>query len=216
VRPQEPPHRAPRRVELKDPRAGNASVRRYYLTPSTPTAAPGEAEALYLMMKIAANGSTSRLYQRLVSEEKIASSAGGWYSGSGLDSGSIGIYAVAAEGVDLGKLEASMDNVLHELRERGVTESELDRAKKAFIAEFVYESDSQSALARRYAEGALLGQTIEQVNDFPAAIARVTVADIARVAAKHLDIRNSVTGTLIPVPSEPEREAALKPGPGKL
>ncbi len=216
VRPQEPPHRAPRRVELKDPRAGNASVRRYYLTPSISTAAPGEAEALYLMMKIAANGSTSRLYQKLVSEEKIASSAGGWYSGSGLDSGSIGIYAVAAEGVDLGKLEAAMDGVLHELREKGVTEGELDRAKKAFIAEFVYESDSQSALARRYAEGALLGQTIEQVNDFPAAIARVTVADIARVAAKHLDIRNSVTGTLIPVPSEPEREAALKPEAGKL
>ena len=216
VRPQEPPHRAPRRVELRDPRAGNASVRRFYLTPSTPPAAPGEAEALYLMMKIAANGSTSRLYQRLVSEEKIASSAGGWYSGSGLDSGSIGIYAVAAEGMDLGKLEAGMDSVLHELREKGVTEGELDRAKKAFIAEFVYESDSQSALARRYAEGALLGQTIEEVNDFPAAIARVTVEDIARVAAKHLDIRNSVTGTLIPVPSEPEREAALKPGPGKL
>jgi zinc protease len=216
VRPQEPPHRAPRRVELRDPRAGNASVRRYYLTPSAPTAAPGEAEALYLMMKIAANGSTSRLYQRLVSEEKIASSAGGWYSGAGLDSGSIAIYAVAAEGVDLGKLEASMDGVLHELREKGVTQSELDRAKKAFIAEFVYESDSQSALARRYAEGALLGQTIAEVNDFPAAIARVSVEDIARVTAKHLDIRNSVTGTLIPVPSEPEREAALKPEPGKL
>src|SRR5262245_47914655 len=216
VRAQEPPHRAPRRVELKDPRAGNASVRRYYLTPSTPTAAPGEAEALYLMMKIDANDSKSRLYQRLVSEEKIASSAGGWYSGSGLDSGSIGIYAVAGEGVDLGKLEAGMDSVLHELREKGVTEAELDRAKKAFIAEFVYESDSQSALARRYAEGALLGQTIDEVNAWPAAIARITVEDIARVAAKHLDIRNSVTGTLIPVPSEPEKEAALKPGPGKL
>ena len=216
VRPQEPPHPAARRVELKDPRAGNASVRRYYLTPSVPTAAPGEAEALYLLMKIAANGSTSRLYQQLVSEEKIASSAGGWYSGSGLDSGSIGIYAVAAEGVDLGKVEASMDRVLHELREKGVTASELDRAKKAFIAEFVYESDSQSALARRYAEGALLGQTIEQVNDWPAAIARITADDIARVAAKHLDIRNSVTGTLIPVPSEPESTAALKPIAGKL
>ena len=33
-RPQEPPHRAARRVELKDPRAGNASVRRFYLAPS--------------------------------------------------------------------------------------------------------------------------------------------------------------------------------------
>src|SRR5262249_60292607 len=82
VRPQEPPHRAPRRVELKDPRAGNASVRRYYLTPSTPTAAPGEAEARYLIMKIAANGSTSRLYQRLGAEGKKAPSARRLDSGS--------------------------------------------------------------------------------------------------------------------------------------
>jgi zinc protease len=97
-----------------------------------------------------------------------------------------------------------------------VTANELDRAKKAFIAEFVYESDSQSALARRYAEGALLGLTIDQVNEWPAAITKVTAEDIARVAVKHLDIRNSVTGTLIPVPSEADSTAALKPAAGKL
>src|SRR5215475_7256621 len=64
LRPQEPPSRAPRRVELKDPRAGNASVRRFYLAPSLPKAEPGEAEALYLLMKIVGHSSTSRLYQR--------------------------------------------------------------------------------------------------------------------------------------------------------
>ncbi len=91
VRPQEPEHRSPRRVELKDPRAGNASVRRYYLAPALTKAAPAEAEALYLLMKIAGGGGTSRLYQSLVVQEKVASSAGGWYSGLSLDSGSIGL-----------------------------------------------------------------------------------------------------------------------------
>jgi zinc protease len=214
-RPQEPQHRAPRRVELKDPRAGNASVRRFYLTPSIPNAAEGEAEALYLLIKIAANGSTSRLYQRLVSEEKVASSAGGWYSGTNLDSGSIGLYAVAANGVDLDKVEASIDRVVHELREKGVTAEELERAKKAFIAEFIYESDSQSALARRYAQGVLIGQTIEQINDWPVAISKVTVDDIKRAAVKHLDIRRSVTGRLIPTAPEPEADAALRPAADK-
>jgi len=210
-RPEEPPHRAPRRVELKDPRAGNASVRRFYLTPSIPGAEPGEAEALYLLMKIVGNGSTSRLYQKLVTEEKLASSAGGWYSGSGLDSGSIAVYAVAAPGVGLDKVEAGIDRVLHELRETGVTAGELDRAKKAFIADFVYESDSQSALARRYAEGALLGLTIDQVNGWPDAIRKVTAEDVRNAAVKHLDIRRSVTGTLIPTPAEAESDAAVKP-----
>lgn len=211
VRPQEPPHRAPRRVELKDPRAGNASVRRFYLAPSMPVAAPGEAEALYLLMKIVGNGSTSRLYQKLVTEEKLASSAGGWYSGSGLDSGSVAVYAVAAPGVELDKLEVGIDRVLHELREHEVTAGELDRAKKAFIADFVYESDSQSALARRYAEGALLGMTIEQVNNWPDAIRKVTAEDIKRAAVNHFDIRRSVTGTLIPTPAEAESDAVVKP-----
>jgi len=214
LRPQEPPHRAARRVELKDPRAGNASVRRFYLAPSIPNAAEGEAEALYLLMKILANGTTSRLYQKLVVEEKIASSAGGWYSGTGLDSGSLGIYAVAVEGGDLDKLEAGVDRVLHELREKGVTADELERAKKAFIADFIYESDSQSALARRYGEGLLIGQTIEQINDWPAAIAKVTAEDVKRAAVKHIDIRRSVTGRLIPVAPEPE-SGALKPASGR-
>jgi zinc protease len=215
LRPQEPPHRAARRVELKDPRAGNASVRRFYLAPSMPNAAEGEAEALYLLMKVLANGTTSRLYQGLVSEEKIASSAGGWYSGTGLDSGSLGLYAVAAQGVDLDKLEAGIDRVLHEVREKGVTAEELERAKRAFIADFVYESDSQSALARRYGEGMLIGLTIEQINGWPAAIAKVTAEDVKRAAGKHLDIRRSVTGRLIPAAPEAESGAALKPASGR-
>jgi zinc protease len=208
VRPQEPEQRAPRRVELKDARAGNASVRRYYLAPAVTTAQPREAEALYLLVKIAAGGGTSRLYQELVAKEKVASSAGGWYSGLNLDSGTIGIYAVAAEGVPLDKVEQSMDRVVHDLREKGATQPELDRAKKQFLAEFVYESDSQEAMARRYGSGLALGLTVEQIESWPEAIAKVTLADLKQAAAKYLDIRSSVTGTLVPVNPEPENVVA--------
>jgi zinc protease len=208
ARPQEPEHRAPRRVELKDPRAGNASLRRYYLAPAMAKAPAGEAEALYLLMKIAGTGGTSRLYQRLVVQDKLAASAGGWYSGFALDSGSIGLYAVVAEGAGLDAVEKAMDAVVHDLRENGVTEAELERAKKQFIAEFVYESDSQQTLARRYGAGLALGLTIAQIDGWPAEIAKVTLADLKRVAQKYLDIRHSVTGTLIPIPAEAEAPSA--------
>ena len=207
VRPQEPPSRAPRRVELKDPRAGNASVRRSYIAPAYRKAAPGEAEALHVLMKIAGGGSTSRLYQRLVAEQKLASSAGGYYSGSALDSGSIGIYAVAAQGVGLDKVEEGFDAVLHELRTTPVKADELERAKKSLIADFIYEADSQSALARRYGEGLVIGQTIAEINEWPNAVARVTAEDVQKVAEKYFDIRASVTGTLIPVEAGPEASA---------
>jgi zinc protease len=211
VRPQEPEHRSPRRVELKDPRAGNASVRRYYLAPALTTAAPREAEALYLLLKIAGTGGTSRLYQSLVVEEKLASSAGGWYSGLGLDSGMIGLYAVAAKEASLDRVEQAIDRVVRDLREKGVTAAELDRAKKQLLAEFVYESDSQEALARRYGAGLALGLTVAQIDSWPAAIAEVTLADVQQAAEKYLDIRRSVTGTLIPARSEPESIASPTP-----
>ncbi len=156
-RPSDPPQRAARRVEYSDPRAGKASFHRDYVVPSYITAKPGEAEALDLLMKIAADGATSRLYKRLVVEEKIASSAGGSYQGSGLDYGTISLYAVADNAANLPKVEASIDKVLAEVRDNGVTEAELKRARSSYIADYIYENDDQASLARRYGWGLSVG-----------------------------------------------------------
>jgi zinc protease len=205
VRPQEPPPRAARRVALEDPRAGKASLHRDYIAPSYVTATPGEAEALDLMGKILAEGATSRLYKKLVVEDKVASSAGGSYEGSGLDSGKISLYAIAADGVDLGKVEASMDAAIAEIRANGVTDAELQRSKNSNIAAYTYESDNQMTLARRYGWSLSLGRSIEQIENWPDAIAKVSAEDVKKAAARYLDVRGSVTGTL--TPSEPAVQA---------
>ena len=203
---QEPPHRAARRVELKDPRAGKASVHRLYLAPSYLSAKEGEAEALDLLLKIATSGPTSRLYKKLVMEDKLASSASGWYSGAARDSGKISIHAVAADGVDLDKVEAGIDAVMAEVRANGVTEAELERARKAYLAEYIYESDNQTSLARRYGWSLTVGRSLKDIEEWPARIAKVTRDDIKKAADKYLDIRHSVTGTLIPIAPAPKAE----------
>jgi zinc protease len=207
-RPTEPDHRAARRLEYKDARAGKPSFHRYYLAPSYATSKPGQAEALDILMKIIGDGATSRLYQRLVTEEKIATSASGYFSGSGLDSGRIGLSAVVAEGVPLSKVEESIDKVLAEVREKGITAEELERAKKAYIAAWIYQSDNQSSLARRYGWGLVTGQTVEAIDGWPAAIRNVTLEQV-KAAADALNIQRSVTGHLLP--AKPE-EATAAPG----
>jgi zinc protease len=202
TRAQDPEYISARRVELKDPRAGKASVQRYYVAPSYRTAKPGEAEALDLLMKIVGSGSTSRLYQRLVVEEKVASSGGGWYSGSGMDSGKIAVYAVPADGVTLDKAEAAIDAVLDDVRRNGVTEAELARAKKSYIAEYVYESDNQATLARRYGWALVVGRTIQDLEAWPERISAVTLDAVKAAAAAYLDMRRSTTGTLLPVAAD--------------
>lgn len=198
ARPSDPPPLAPRRIDYVDARAGKPVLRRYYTAPSYVTAAKGEAEALDLLLKIASSGSTSRLYRRLVVEQKIASNAGGYYQASGLDSGKIALYAVPADGHTLDDVERALDAVLEEIRKGGVTEAELDRARKSYIADYVYESDSQVALARRYGWGLVVGQTVADVESWPADLAKVTTADVKAVADRWLDIKRSVTGRLLP------------------
>ena len=197
-RPIEPEARAARTVEYHDPRAGKPTLSRAYVVPSYNTAKPGEAEALDVLMKIVGSGATSRLYQKLVSEQKIASSAGGYYIGSALDTGKVGVYGVPAEGQTLDALAAGIDAVIAEVKEKGVTAEELTRAKTTYIAEFIYESDNQATLARRYGWGLVVGRTIAQIDSWPDMISKVTLEDVKAAAVKHFDIRHSVTGRLIP------------------
>jgi zinc protease len=198
VRPSEPEPRAPRRVDLRDQRAGRTTLSRYYIAPSYTTAAPGEAEALDMLLKIMGGGTTGRMYKKLVVADQVASSAGGYYSGSNMDSGKIGLSAVVADGGSIEKTEASMEAVIADLKSNLVSEEELDRAKKAYIADYIYESDNQSTLARRYGWGIVAGSTIAKIDAWPQEIAKVTREQVRDAAIKHLDAKRSVTGTLAP------------------
>jgi zinc protease len=201
-RPLDPPHIAARRLTLKDPRAGNASFHRYYVVPSYVTAKPGEAEALDLLLKILADGSTSRLYRKLVVEDKVAATTGGDYSGYSVDSGAISLYAVGSSGNDLKPVEDAVDTLLAEVRKNGVTQLELERAKKSLLADYIYDSDNQANLARRYGWAVAIGRSINDVEGWPQALAKVTTDDIKNVADKYLDERRSVTGWLLPEADE--------------
>jgi zinc protease len=197
-RTQEPEPQAPRKVILKDARAGKATLQRIYLAPSASTAAPREAEALELIAHILGSNTTGKLYRKLVIEEKKAASAAGWYGAVARDSGRFGVYAVAAGDEKLDAIEASMDTVIDGIRQNGVTEKELDRARNTIIADLVYETDNVGALARIYGWSLATGLKIEDVESEADRLAAVTVDDVKAAARKYLDQKRSVTGYLIP------------------
>ncbi|MGV1014172.1 MAG: M16 family metallopeptidase [Methyloceanibacter sp.] len=204
-RPKEPEHYAPVKVTLQDPRAGRTTVQRFYLAPSYTSAKPGEAEALDLLMRIAAAGSVGKIYKRMVVEQKKAANAGGWYSDTGVDAGRLGFYAIAADGVSAEDLEQAMDEAIEDLRANGVTQAELDRARNAQIAEFVYTADSVSRLARHYGWRLATGMTVKDVEEWPERLKQVSLDDIRAAARKYLLDKNSVTGVLLVSPEHTSR-----------
>ena len=110
-----------------------------------------------------------------------------------------------------------MDGVIAELREGGVTQAELDRARSAYLAEFIYTQDSQSRMARHYGWRLATGMTVADVEAWPDRLRRVTVDDIRAVARKYLVEKNSVTGILTPAPDQTSRgeQPVHAPIPGR-
>lgn len=199
-RPMEPNPVAPRKVVLEDARAGKLSWQRHYLAPSYKTAPKGDSEALELLMKVAVEGTTSRFYKKLVVADKLASSAGGGYSPSGMDYGSLYVYAVPAKGVTVEQIEKAVDELFDDIRTNGISELELNRARNAYIADYIYGNDSQSGLARRYGFSLSTGWTIKDIESYPDRLKEVGVDDLKRVAEKYLELKASVTGILKPKP----------------
>jgi zinc protease len=194
----EPNAIAARRVVLKDERAAKATLSRNYLAASYTTAKPREAEALELLASILGSSGTGRIYKKLVVEERKASSAGAWYAGTALDYGRFGLYAIPAGDTPLESIETSMDAVLAEVRDNGVTQAELDRVRNSALADIVYDADNQTNLARTYGWALVTGRTIDDVKSREATLSAVTLDDIKTAAQTYLDIRRSVTGMLLP------------------
>jgi zinc protease len=105
---------------------------------------------------------------------------------------------VAADGSDLAKVESELDAVLAEVRANGVTSAELERAKSSYIADYIYESDNQMTLARRYGWGTAIGRSVAQMDVWADDIANVTLEDVKKAAETYLDANRSVTGLMIP------------------
>jgi zinc protease len=203
-RPSEPRQQGIRRVELRDARAGTLALQRYYMTPSYKSAEPAEAEALDTLSIILGDGPTSRLYRQLVEEKNIAANAGASFSAVALDGGTLTVYALAGGDTKLDALEQAMDASIAQFIKEGPSEEELEQAKNAMIASYVYSADNQAGLAQRYGSNLVIGRTIADIEEWPDRVAKVTAADVKKVAAKYLDLQSSVTGYLIPQPAADE------------
>jgi zinc protease len=198
VRTAEPDPIAARRVLMADARASSPVFQRSYLAPSYATADGRLANALDLLGDILGSGTQSRLYKSLVVEQKLASSAGAWYSGDQQDSGTFGVYGMPNTGVDVAKVEAAVDVILADILKNGVTQQELDRVRNKALAEEVYLLDDQASLARIFGVGLTTGLSVKQLLDRDAQTAQVTLADIKQAAFNVIQLRRSVTGVLMP------------------
>ena len=109
---------------------------RIYKIWNTPQAHTVESTRLSLAAAVLGQGRTSRLYQRLVHKEQLATEAAAYQSAREI-AGQFTVIATARPGVELAKLEKALDEEIARFLGSGPTPEELERVKTRTLAGMV-------------------------------------------------------------------------------
>jgi len=120
------------RIVMQD-RVPEARIYKVWLAPEWIS---DDSTYLQLADLVLTSGKTSRLYQRLVYEDQIATDASAFPMINEI-AGAYVVYATAAEGQDLQTVERALDEELARFLAEGPTRAELERAKTEIRAGFI-------------------------------------------------------------------------------
>jgi predicted Zn-dependent peptidase len=158
-----------------------------------------------LLARILARGRTSRLYQALVQDKRLAAqvSAFNGYPGDKYPS-LFTIFAVPNRDVGLEELERGIEKEIQRLLDKGVRSKELKRAKTAIRAELIRGLDSNLGLAKSFAQAeAQLGDW-RRVFTYLDRVREVSPEEVRRAAETFLRKQNMTVAELV---HEDEKEA---------
>ncbi len=147
----------------------------------------------------ASGNKTSRLYQALVKTE-IAAGVGAWLTPT-IDPYLYSILVTLRDGRAPDEAEAALAAEVARLQADGVSETELERARKQSKAAFAYSTESVTEQAFWLAQSFILGDVC-WFDSYAERLMAVTADDVFDVANRYLTPRNRVVGILQPTEAE--------------
>jgi zinc protease len=172
-----------------------------------PASGHPDAEALDVASQILSGGRSSRLYRRLVYDAQKALAAEGAYWELA-DAGIFYAFAPVRPDAKIEDVERLFLAEIARLREQPVSAAELEKAKRQLEVALVNGLTTNHALASRVARETISFGRVRPLEERLAAIARVTVADVQRVARTYLvDDRRSLVHVVKPPPEKNEKKS---------
>ena len=149
----------------------------------------------------ASDNKTSRLYQALVKTE-IAAGVGAWMTPT-VDPYLYSIIVTLRDGRSPAEAEAALLKEIARLQSHGVSEAELNKARKQTRAAFAYSRESVTEQAYGLAQSFILGD-VHWFDKFSERLMRVTAADVQEAAARYLVPKRRIVGILNPIAQDEE------------
>ena len=149
----------------------------------------------------ALSGQGGRLFRELRDKESLAYALD-FMAQPNLDPGFIGVYM----GTHPNKLETAIEAVLRELKkvkDEGLTEEEVDRAKKYLIGNFEIGLQTNGAQANQMSLDELYGLGFDHYQKYPQEIQKVTQEDVNRVAKQYFNLESYAIAIIRPPLGKP-------------
>lgn len=189
----EPEQKGERRIILKK-EAEVSSVMLAYHVPNFPH---DDSYALDVLSVILSGGKSSRLYQSIIYEKKIAIDASADYVGFNRFPHLFYFFAVAVPDRSPSQIEEALYEEIEKIKKANPSELEVQKAKNQIEASFVMEQDSIYMQAMKYGLFEILGGW-QMVDKYLEGIRKITPEDITRVTRKYFTEENRTVGILIP------------------
>ncbi len=161
-----------------------------------PTAAGDDVAALDVLDGVLSGGKNSRFYQGLVQTGKATRASG--YTYNAIGTGWYYVSATPSPGVSLAELTQRLDQELTAVQTKGITAEELARVRQQIEAGYILNNRSINNQAQQLGYNQTVGGDYRLGDRYLAALRRVTVADVQRVARQYLKAENRVVGYFEP------------------
>jgi zinc protease len=184
---EEPPQEGERRVVVE--RAGNTDI--LGVAHKIPGATHEDIPALLILSLVLSDGKTSRLHRALVDSAKATDVIAMCYQFR--DPSLFVSYITLAPKSKLADIEKAVKSEYETIIKKGISAPELARAKRSIRSLIASRHDGPYALLAGINEEIATGDWARFVT-LPEALARVTVADVKKVAAKYLIDKQSTIG----------------------
>lgn len=159
-----------------------------------------DAYVLDVISYILTRGKSSRLYKRLVYDERLALTISGnaW---SDKYPGMMYFFALPQIGVDLSQIEKATYAEIEKLKNEPASDEELERVKNMVLADFVFSKDGVTRMGFEIASMQIVAGTYKYLETYEEKIAHVSKDDIIRVAKEYFVEDNRTVGILEPLPA---------------
>ena len=169
-----------------------------------------DVPALDVLAVLLGSGRSSRLFQQVREKQGVVHHVDAWTYNPGLP-GLFGVSAVA----DGGQFEAARDAILAEIEKvktLSVSADELHKAVKQFISATLAARKTMEGQAQNLGGNWLAANDLNFSERYLAAVKRVTIADVQRVARTYLTAENRTIYALLPEGAKPKTKADVEAG----